>query len=460
MAFLNMLSAGLADKMHTPSGMWEWLILHLFDFVVNYGWRIVVFTILLKLVLLPLDVYQKHCMRKNQLITERLKPEMEKLQKAYGHDKQQFAQKQMELNKREGFSYFSSCLPMILTMVIFIWLWQSMTTIAQYMMLKQYVEWNDRYTVTESYLRGADEFAADGGATDEDKARVQAYVTAAIENYNKSVAEDAKLSVDNVRPGMAADWSPNGNINDQAVDPIVIEVAGQSVADLYAGPDSNRQSFLWIANVWSPDVPWQKPITNNRQDFINSVSKYTKEKKPKDAGLSNEELQSVLANYDRVTKKLIQQEQKANGYLVLPILSIGFSFLSYFISQRQQKKLGQAPVEGAAGSGAMKVMMFLMPIMMGGFALTYSAAFTLYIVINSSTTIIVNLLSSLILDTKDKMKERQAAVTVQRHGRPDPNAKPGQKPLKIAEKPRKRDPNAIPGLNDKADEKPRKLKKR
>ena len=107
MAVLSFLS--LAETLKTPGGIpWEWLIVKVFDFVVNYGWRIVLFTVLLKVVLLPLDIYQKHCMRKNQRITERLKPEMEKLQKAYGHDKQAFAQKQMELNKREGFSYFSS----------------------------------------------------------------------------------------------------------------------------------------------------------------------------------------------------------------------------------------------------------------------------------------------------------------------------------------------------------------
>ena len=65
MAVLSFLS--LAETLKTPGGIpWEWLIVKVFDFVVNYGWRIVLFTVLLKVVLLPLDIYQKHCMRKNQ----------------------------------------------------------------------------------------------------------------------------------------------------------------------------------------------------------------------------------------------------------------------------------------------------------------------------------------------------------------------------------------------------------
>lgn len=59
-------------------------------------------------------------MHKNQKITERLKPTMEKIQKQYGDNKQAFSQKQMELNRKEGYSYFSACLPMIVTLVVFI----------------------------------------------------------------------------------------------------------------------------------------------------------------------------------------------------------------------------------------------------------------------------------------------------------------------------------------------------
>ena len=470
MVVLNLLAAGVAETIKTPGGIpWEWLILKVFDFVANYGWRIILFTVLLKLVLLPLDIYQKYCMRKNQKITERLKPEMEKLAKAYGHDKNAFAQKQMELNKREGFSYFSSCLPMILTLVIFIWLWNSMTNISRYMIMKQYIEWDDRFDLVESYLTNKDYFnpvrdeegnITNGGidADEAEQLRIAGIVQRAVERYNADInariAEKENAAADKERQAAEADEEAAATLNSEAaklreeaadlknqlitetVAPGMIEnrndrrvtgVAQQSVADFYAdSEETNREDFLWIKNIWSPDVPWKKPI-GDYKSFMTSVGKYATD--PGKLNINQTLLQELTSsdNYNLVTEKLRAQEQQANGYLVLPILAVGLSFLSYFITQRQQKKSGQTPANGP-GSGTMKFMMILFPLMMGMFALTYSAAFTLYIVVNSATTIVVNLLSSLAITLMDKRAEHKATATVQRYGRPDPNElRAGQK---------------------------------
>lgn len=509
MAVLNLLAAGIAETIKTPGGIpWEWLILKVFDFVANYGWRIILFTVLLKLVLLPLDIYQKYCMRKNQKITERLKPEMEKLEKAYGDDRQTFAQKQMELNKKEGFSYFSSCLPMILTMVIFIWLWNSMTDISRYMIMKQYVEWYDRYQLVEDYVRDEDylvrvrqtpKLDADGNPvvdgdgntvyidmTDEDgnlvyvytedeRARIRVIVARAATNYNNDLQaqivakddaiaakqqqiDDKKQQIQGTDPedaetqaALAAELATlnselenlkaeretleasripttdaDGNVDagvwsyKQDDHPTVVAISQQAVADMYRDEqETNRESFLWVKNIWSPDVPWKKPI-GDLNSFKSSVGKYLTD--PKKTGIAQGDLNALQDSYTNVTARLRVQENQANGYLILPILSIGFSFLSYFITQRQQKKSGQAPVEGAPGGGTMKFMMYLFPIMMGVFALTYSTAFTLYIVVNSGTTIVVNLLSTLIINLMDRRETGKAAAYVQQYGRPDPNA--------------------------------------
>ena len=93
-----------------------------------YALRIILLTVCLKLILSPLDFFQRYKMRKNQLITIRLKPQMEKLEKTYGGNPKELQQKQAELNKREGMSYLASCLPMIVTLIVFIWLWNSLRT--------------------------------------------------------------------------------------------------------------------------------------------------------------------------------------------------------------------------------------------------------------------------------------------------------------------------------------------
>ena len=160
------LSKLFASAVAEPTGLWEWLILHVFNFVGNYGWRVLLFTLCLKLLLSPLDIYQRYKARKNQKITERIKPELDKLKKQYP-DPQVFQQKQAMLQKKEGISYFSACLPAIATLVIFITLLTGLNNISAYMNFKEYKDYYDLYNETKTeYLAtnpGDEEGAVDAG---------------------------------------------------------------------------------------------------------------------------------------------------------------------------------------------------------------------------------------------------------------------------------------------------------
>lgn len=141
MAFLSIIS-----EVTAPTGLWAWLILNVFSFIADYGWRIVFFTFCLKLLLSPIDIYQRYKARKNQLITLKLKPQMDKLQKMYGNDQKMLAQKQMELSKKAGISYFSSCLPAIITLVVFLTLFsRGLQPISQYQNFRQYEQLYNTY---------------------------------------------------------------------------------------------------------------------------------------------------------------------------------------------------------------------------------------------------------------------------------------------------------------------------
>ena len=83
------------------------------------GVGIILFSLILKLVVLPLDVFQRISMRKQNQKMKENQEEMEKLQKQYANDKDMYNQKVMEMYKKNGMSMFSSCLPMIFSMVIF-----------------------------------------------------------------------------------------------------------------------------------------------------------------------------------------------------------------------------------------------------------------------------------------------------------------------------------------------------
>ncbi|MFR6640593.1 MAG: YidC/Oxa1 family membrane protein insertase [Christensenellales bacterium] len=381
MAFLNGISLlGESLVVAQPKGLWEWLILTVFSFVANYGWRIVLFTVLLKIVLSPLDIFQRHKGRKNQKISERLAPQIEKLQKQYP-DPQEFSRKQMELQKKEGFSYFSSCLPAIATMVIFITLLLGLNKISAYYNFTQYQDLYETYNaaVTEYDNLGAEKDEVIG------KLRAEGHISESYKKADDTVWDDRT------------------------------QYAQYKVALRY---EETKISFLWIENIWSPDVPWKKEI-NNKTTFEQNIGDYAKN--PEKMGLDATTVGEMIAPYDTVMGRLLDTSyNRANGYLILPVLSVGLSFLMQWITMRQQKKSGQ--VNDAMGGGStMKMMMFMMPVLMGIFSLSYTACFSLYLVVNYLVSLAISLSSSLLFIIIDKNAAKKAAETVHKYGRPDPN---------------------------------------
>ena len=381
MAFLNGISLlGESLVVAQPKGLWEWLILTVFSFVANYGWRIVLFTVLLKIVLSPLDIFQRYKGRKNQKISERLAPQIEKLQKQYP-DPQEFSRKQMELQKKEGFSYFSSCLPAIATMVIFITLLLGLNKISAYYNFTQY---QDLY---ETYNAAVTEYDNLGAVKDEviGKLRTEGHISESYKKADDTVWDDRT------------------------------QYAQYKVALRY---EETKISFLWIENIWSPDVPWKKEI-NNKTTFEQNIGDYAKN--PEKMGLDATTVGEMIAPYDTVMGRLLDTSyNRANGYLILPVLSVGLSFLMQWITMRQQKKSGQ--VNDAMGGGStMKMMMFMMPVLMGIFSLSYTACFSLYLVVNYLVSLAISLSSSLLFIIIDKNAAKKAAETVHKYGRPDPN---------------------------------------
>lgn len=376
MAFLSATLFAAETAIKQPNWLWELLILHVFDFIANYGWRVVFFTLCLKLLLSPLDIYQRYMARKNQKITERLKPQMEKLQKQYT-DRTILAQKQMQLNKQAGFSYFSSCLPAIVTMAVMFSLLGALNEVSQYMNFKEYYELYNRYDAAIVEYNGMD---------DASKAALK----------EQGVVTDERKN-------------PDGSVIDYNV-----QYAQKEVFDYY---QENKTSFLWIKNIWSPDVPWKKEV-NSESQFNTNIGKYgTSASK---SGLTDDELARMKTMYPTVMSLLLAEENNgANGYLILPVLSVLMSVAMQLVTMRQQKKSGQ--VNEAMGSGAMKAMMFIMPIMIGFFSLSYTSAFALYLVVNYAFSLIINVGSNLILLAIDKKEQHKLETEVHKYGRPDPN---------------------------------------
>jgi len=116
---------------------WQWiqpiseLVLRLMNwlhgFIPNYGWVIVIISILSKLVFWPLTARGTKAMRKTSETQSRLKPQMDELKRKYGKDPQRYNQEMMELYKREGvnpMAGMAGCLPMLIQMPVFFALYQ------------------------------------------------------------------------------------------------------------------------------------------------------------------------------------------------------------------------------------------------------------------------------------------------------------------------------------------------
>ena len=103
------------------------------SWVGSWGWSMVVFTIMIRLVLTPLDVKSRISMRK----TQKLQPQMQALQKKYANDKEKLNAKMAELYKKEKVNPLSSCLPMLLTWPILIAVFSAMRMVANKELLLQ-----------------------------------------------------------------------------------------------------------------------------------------------------------------------------------------------------------------------------------------------------------------------------------------------------------------------------------
>lgn len=89
----------------------------------NPGWAIILLTVLLRIVLLPLNLKQMKSMQKMQELT----PKRQALEKKYKGDPQKLNQAVMELYKEEGVNPFAGCLPLLVQLPI---LWAVFRTLS------------------------------------------------------------------------------------------------------------------------------------------------------------------------------------------------------------------------------------------------------------------------------------------------------------------------------------------
>jgi len=357
-----------------PGGMWPGLIEWVHSWVGGgYGWTILVLIILLKLVLSPLDYLIKHSSKKTALVQQKLAPQMAKLQKKYGDNRQMIQTQQQALYKREGYNVWGSCVVMlvnlVLTMVIFFTLFAGLRNVSSYQAINQYDALHQTYTETTSthanYASLAERVAnEDTTLTDSEKEEYQGYVAEA-------------------QNAVRTKWG-------EVADP-----------------------WLWVKNVWVIDghaapLPQFKDLqsmanTSKNAEYMDYV-----------AAIANNKV--ALLEYNNIAGGVEAQTSSWNGYYLLAIISVLLSVASQAVNEMANKnknKKSQAIVDQANPQGkSMWFMKLLIPVMMAIFVLTTNAAFGIYVVTNSIMSTIIGLLTNLIVNAVFKKRQEEVNETL------------------------------------------------
>ena len=422
LATVSQIPADFGEKLNWIGVVIQWII----GIAGNVGLGIVLFTLVLKLITLPLDIYSKSSMRKNSLKMEKMRPQLEKLQKQYQNDQQAYNAKMMEMYKKNGYSFLGACLPMIVTLVIFIVVLNAFSSYSRYTNLDIYRE------MARAYNAGMVQYGPENYKTNENGERGEGVVTYTC-TQNKDgkfdcvrteffddetglfsvtatqmIVTDAEQSAEQMA---ALDWSgaqssavysvktekvlsstdekivaavaaareEDGQQSDENLAANAIRTIGrQAAADRY---HENNARFLWVKNIWYPDTSYKHPVTKESEISENY--------------------------YTELTHYLSAEKSQANGYYILIVISIGTMFLSQFIISKSQKAQNELQTADGRGQKTQKVMLIVMPIIFGIFSFFYSAAFSIYMIVSNIFSILSTLSINFFIDRKFAKIEEQ-----------------------------------------------------
>ncbi len=416
----------------------------------SIGVGIILFTLILKAVTLPFDIYSRISTKKNALKMEKMRPELEKLQRQYANNQALYNQKVQAIYKKQGYGMLSTCLPTLVTLVIFIIVINQFSNYSNYTnlnmingMAKAYSDKFQEFVIDEDHPDGvlvkveekdgettlvryylSEQKVYDTEDVFKEARDAEIVKTNSAENayaatyFSNNEEKLCKLADKLVKEGLTGIkigtdektceilfLDGNYKLNTKAyndektVDDIKAEVSGkvvQFLSERYMTTtvksaartaakesyEANRPSFLWVKNLWVPDLPWKHPVQPNLKDYDFYKS-----------------LDSAFENvnqgyFEEITADLTKEKTEPNGYMILVVLSIGIMLLSQLIMQKMQKpQLELQSVDGTAASTS-KMMMWMMPIMFGVFAFIYTASFSLYMIVSS----VVSTLSTLIIN--------------------------------------------------------------
>ena len=362
----------------TSNGLWGTLLVLFYNVLKNMGWTIVVFTICLKLVLVPLDIYQRHVSSETTKKQNEMKPELEKIQKIYANNQEMLNKKTMEVYRNHNFNLGTSCfgllINIVITLVVFITLFNSLRSISNTLIKDEYEYLKNTY----------------------------------VESYMDAYQDEYLIFESAYDPSVNTDFANAQDYAKHEAEKKATEISQNKVYEEY---QEIKESWLWIKNIYLTDTS-VSPFPSFEKYLKNSGIKYNDGYVPVE-NIINGSNQAVLDNqdtkdineakdlaekdYNLVCGKIIESvDGKWNGYYILIILSGVITWLSTKVTRLGQPKQTQK-VTLADGTvveknvDPMGGMNLILPIMMIFFTWSYTGLFAIYIVVNSMIGIVISL---------------------------------------------------------------------
>ena len=241
--------------------------------ITNYGWAIILFTIALKFLMSPLDIYQRISSKKQQKFQTAMQPELQALQAKYGNNKEKLNQETAKVYKKYNFNMGGMCLSMLITMglsmVVFFSLYGALRSYGTDKLYSSYKE------IETAYIQTVDSDEYKNLATDEEKENL---LTITVQEKYEDIKQE--------------------------------------------------NSWLWVKNVWKGD-------TNTSQfvSFDDYASHQGFDNEQVDAEGKTEKARRAEI-YEFITQTIDGEKQNSNGYYVLIILAFVISLLTQFLSTK------------------------------------------------------------------------------------------------------------------------------
>lgn len=327
------------------TGVIEWI----YSLIHNYGWSIVIFTLLVRLALMPLDISSRKGMRK----MSKIQPQLNAIQKKYANDKAKLQQKQSELMRKERYNPLSGCLPLLIQMPILFAMFGAMRNIANENIVSQVFTFLQGQTpVYEGWLWVKNIWMADS---------LFASVAPNL-NVLQTIGNDVWQNV----------WSTLSSTDQMAI----VQSLTQHVPD-----------FAGTLNFATADA--LKTVMPQIQAALAQMPAYIEQVMPM-KGFENINL--VLFSF--------KVYEHFNGLTLLPVLS-GLSQL--LMTKVNPQATGQTAATGAQGQAGMgNFMKYFFPLFSVYITLTSNAAFALYWVVSNLIATAMSYFINLYYDNKDK----------------------------------------------------------